>query len=61
MCDQVEEMHTTLAAWSPLKPTAALELLDAKFADMHIRNYAVSRLASILQLKGPTLVWRCVY
>jgi len=41
---QVEEMHTTLAAWSPLKPTAALELLDAKFADMHIRNYAVSRL-----------------
>ena len=37
-------MHTTLLSWSPLKPVDALELLDAKFADMHIRKYAVSRL-----------------
>eukprot|EP00966_Prymnesium_polylepis_P270658 6252854-Prymnesium_polylepis.2 len=43
-------MHTALAAWEPLRPTAALELLDAKFADLHIRNYAVSLPAHVTAL-----------
>ena len=34
-------MRHLLDEWAPLKPVAALELLDAKFADSHIRAYAV--------------------
>jgi hypothetical protein len=34
---QVQEMHRLLKSWSPLKPISALELLDAKYADEHIR------------------------
>uniref|UniRef100_A0A7S0JDC0 phosphatidylinositol 3-kinase n=1 Tax=Calcidiscus leptoporus TaxID=127549 RepID=A0A7S0JDC0_9EUKA len=41
---QVAKMHSLLHQWAPLKPTEALELLDAKFADEEIRAYAVSRL-----------------
>ena len=42
--NQVAEMHTLLFRWAPLKPVAALELLDAKFADAQIRSYAVGCL-----------------
>jgi hypothetical protein len=41
---QVAEMHALLGRWAPLKPVAALELLDAKFADARIREYAVGCL-----------------
>jgi len=41
---QVQEMHALLGRWAPLKPVAALELLDAKFADAQIRSYAVGCL-----------------
>ena len=47
---QVAEMHALLHRWAPLKPVAALELLDAKFADAQIREYAsrqISRRAPI--------------
>ena len=36
-----------LRSWAPLKPVAALELLDAKFADEAIRSHAVRCLESI--------------
>ena len=42
--EMVAEMHALLHKWAPLKPVAALELLDAKFADGPIRSYAVGRL-----------------
>ena len=42
--NQVKEMHALLHRWAPLKPVAALELLDAKFADAQIRSYAVGCL-----------------
>jgi len=41
---QVAEMHSLLTRWAPLKPVAALELLDAKFADAQIRSHAVGCL-----------------
>ena len=41
---QVKEMHIMLAQWQPLRPAAALELLDAKFADEQIRSHAVQCL-----------------
>ena len=44
---QVREMHAMLRAWAPLKPLAALELLDAKFADESIRSHAVRCLEAI--------------
>lgn len=44
---QVKEMHIMLRSWAPLKPVAALELLDAKFADEAIRTHAVRCLESI--------------
>ena len=44
---QVREMHAVLRAWAPLKPVAALELLDAKFADEAIRSHAVACLEAI--------------
>eukprot|EP00004_Rigifila_ramosa_P017471 TRINITY_DN425_c0_g1_i10.p1 TRINITY_DN425_c0_g1~~TRINITY_DN425_c0_g1_i10.p1 ORF type:complete len:1044 (-),score=266.38 TRINITY_DN425_c0_g1_i10:39-3170(-) len=37
----VTEVHRLLSLWSPCHPAAALELLDAKFADLHVRAYAV--------------------
>jgi len=41
---QVKDMHHLLSRWAPLKPVAALELLDAKFADASIRSHAVGCL-----------------
>ena len=42
--DQVSEIPSLLANWAKPSPTQALTLLDAKFADYDIRNYAVERL-----------------
>eukprot|EP01132_Coremiostelium_polycephalum_P011112 gene11112-13596_t len=41
---EVKEAHRLLSIWSPLSPTEALELLDAKFADELVREYAVNCL-----------------
>lgn len=40
----VQEMHRILGAWPPLGPLDAMELLDARYADAHVRAYAVGRL-----------------
>ncbi|KJE93282.1 phosphoinositide-3-kinase gamma catalytic subunit [Capsaspora owczarzaki ATCC 30864] len=42
--EHVQEAHKCLLAWAALSPEAALELLDANFADERVRAYAVSRL-----------------
>lgn len=42
--DQVNQIPNLLANWEKLNPTDALTLLDAKFADHRIREYAVSCL-----------------
>ncbi|KAH3760168.1 phosphatidylinositol-4,5-diphosphate 3-kinase [Pelomyxa schiedti] len=39
--EQACEAHRLLKAWPALPPTAALELLDAKFADEQVRQYAI--------------------
>lgn len=36
-----------LLSWAPLSPIQALELLDAKFADRKVREYAVARLETL--------------
>ena len=45
--DMVRKAHQLLAAWELLPPTAALELLDAQFADTHVRDFAVRCLAQM--------------
>ncbi len=40
----VQEMYRILAAWPPMRPLDALELLDARYADARVRSYAVERL-----------------
>jgi hypothetical protein len=40
----VQEMRRLIGVWAPMEPLDALELLDAKFADPKVREYAVSRL-----------------
>ena len=37
----VQMAHRLLATWDLLPPTVALELLDAQFADTHVRDFAV--------------------
>ncbi len=43
--DDAVEVKRLLHLWEPLDPYAALELLDANFADPNVRAYAVDRLA----------------
>lgn len=40
----VHEGHELMINWAPMKPIDALELLDSRFADTKVRQYAVSRL-----------------
>ncbi len=40
----VQELHRIVDQWAPLGPLDALELLDARYADSHVRAYAVGRL-----------------
>jgi phosphatidylinositol-4,5-bisphosphate 3-kinase len=40
----VQEMYRLMAIWAPMSPLDALELLDAKYADAKIREYAVNRI-----------------
>lgn len=41
--EEVKEIPGILKNWSPLSPELALSLLDAKYADQNVRNYAVER------------------
>jgi len=43
----VQEMHKYLKLWAPIKPIDALELLDARFADMKVREHAVTFLEQL--------------
>lgn len=43
----VQEMHRLLRIWAPIAPIDALELLDSKFADAIVREYAVRRLEEL--------------
>eukprot|EP01126_Amoeba_proteus_P004228 TRINITY_DN11421_c0_g4_i3.p1 TRINITY_DN11421_c0_g4~~TRINITY_DN11421_c0_g4_i3.p1 ORF type:complete len:857 (-),score=216.68 TRINITY_DN11421_c0_g4_i3:53-2623(-) len=40
----VQEMHQLLEEWAPINPVDALELLDARYADPRVREYAVRNL-----------------
>ncbi|KAM9968595.1 hypothetical protein ACTFIW_007745 [Dictyostelium discoideum] len=44
---EVKEAHRLLSIWSTLSPLEALELLDSKFADELVREYAVNCLHSL--------------
>lgn len=41
------EAYRLLQTWAPLSPLQALELLDAKFPEEKVRQYAISALASM--------------
>lgn len=43
----VEEAYRLLAAWEPLPPFEALQLLDAKYASPVVRKYAVDRIQNL--------------
>jgi phosphatidylinositol-4,5-bisphosphate 3-kinase len=43
----VQRLYVMLREWSSLSGVAALELLDSKFGDMHVRRYAVSALEQL--------------
>ncbi|RWS15774.1 Phosphatidylinositol-4:5-bisphosphate 3-kinase catalytic subunit alpha-like isoform [Dinothrombium tinctorium] len=42
--DEVCQLYTLLERWTPVKAETALELLDCKYADLTVRNYAVKWL-----------------
>eukprot|EP01133_Synstelium_polycarpum_P007425 gene7425-8686_t len=44
---ETKEAHRLLSIWAPLTPEDALELLDVKFADELVREYAVNCLRSL--------------
>ena len=41
---KVEEAHVLLYMWSPVRPSDALELLDVRYSDQLVREYAVDKL-----------------
>eukprot|EP01105_Mastigella_eilhardi_P005235 TRINITY_DN1698_c1_g3_i1.p1 TRINITY_DN1698_c1_g3~~TRINITY_DN1698_c1_g3_i1.p1 ORF type:complete len:1497 (-),score=373.96 TRINITY_DN1698_c1_g3_i1:47-4501(-) len=45
--DMIAEAHRLLEIWPQVQPTQALELLDAKFADEHVRKFAVNCLSTL--------------
>lgn len=53
----VYETHALLGRWAPLQPIDALELLDARYADIIVREYAVNSLHSMsdYELRGCVL------
>eukprot|EP01126_Amoeba_proteus_P051292 TRINITY_DN6117_c0_g1_i22.p1 TRINITY_DN6117_c0_g1~~TRINITY_DN6117_c0_g1_i22.p1 ORF type:complete len:751 (+),score=168.27 TRINITY_DN6117_c0_g1_i22:90-2255(+) len=40
----VQEMHRLIKEWSEVSPVDSLELLDARYADVQIRRYAISKI-----------------
>eukprot|EP01127_Copromyxa_protea_P008788 TRINITY_DN2020_c0_g1_i6.p1 TRINITY_DN2020_c0_g1~~TRINITY_DN2020_c0_g1_i6.p1 ORF type:complete len:638 (-),score=92.32 TRINITY_DN2020_c0_g1_i6:16-1929(-) len=43
----IQEMHKLINEWAVLSPSDALELLDSRYADSFVRNYAVSRIEQL--------------
>tara|TARA_R110002050_G_scaffold292311_1_gene447587 strand:- start:2465 stop:3121 length:657 start_codon:yes stop_codon:yes gene_type:complete len=46
-CQQVIEAHRLLRVWTKPSPTQAIELLDARYADPTVREYAVKILGNM--------------
>ncbi|XP_049852196.1 phosphatidylinositol 3-kinase 1-like [Schistocerca gregaria] len=44
----VREMHRLLGEWARMEPIDALALLDAKYGDVRVREYGVSRLMELV-------------
>ncbi|KAM9973899.1 hypothetical protein ACTFIW_007561 [Dictyostelium discoideum] len=44
--DQVTDAYRQMNDWALLRPVQALEILDAKFADEHVRNFAIKIINS---------------
>ena len=42
---QVNKMYKMLENWAPMKPEEAIPLLDAKYPDERVRQYAVQRIS----------------
>lgn len=40
-------MYTMLEKWAPMNPEQAISLLDAKFPDDRVREYAVKRIQEL--------------
>uniref|UniRef100_A0A6B2KX87 phosphatidylinositol 3-kinase n=1 Tax=Arcella intermedia TaxID=1963864 RepID=A0A6B2KX87_9EUKA len=47
----IQEMHKLIPEWAPIQPVDALELLDVRYADAHIRTYAVQQLEKLVNAK----------
>ena len=63
--DQIREGRRMLKQWAPLSPTQALDLLDARYADLEVRKYAVKCLEGLsdteLELYMPQLIQTLKY
>lgn len=63
--DQIREARRMLKQWAPLSPTQALDLLDARYADLPVREHAVKCLEGIsdteLELYMPQLIQTLKY
>ena len=42
---QVNEVYNMLDNWAQMQPEDAIQLLDAKFPDERVRQYAVQRIS----------------
>ena len=42
---QVNEVYNMLDNWAQMQPEDAIQLLDAKFPDERVRQYAVQRVS----------------
>ena len=58
--DQIREARRLLKVWAPLTPTQALDLLEARHADLRVREHAVQALERLsdteLELYMPQLI-----
>ena len=43
----VNETYKILKNWAPMEPEEAISLLDAKFTDEKVRQYAVERISHL--------------
>ena len=63
--DQIREARRMLKQWAPLSPTQALDLLDARYADLPVREHAVDCLEGLsdteLELYMPQLIQTLKY